>query len=168
MKFLRDFFRRLFFRRSMPVLSEASASDARAIAALHAKAFHRGWSQQEFERLLAERNVLAHRALNGGKLAGFIMSRMAADEAEILSVAVAKENRGRGFAHTLLRLHLGRLAGLGIKTVFLEVDEANKAAIRLYSRQGFERIGQRTGYYAGPKGPANAVMLARVLRRNRS
>ena len=63
--------------------------DAAAIAALHAASFRRGWSDDEFERLLVERNVVAHRATAGRALHGFILSRLAADEAEILSIAVA-------------------------------------------------------------------------------
>ena len=66
-----------------------AARDAAAIAALHAASFRRGWSEQEVEGLLLDRHVIAHRAMLGGKLVGFIMSRLAADEAEILSVAVA-------------------------------------------------------------------------------
>src|SRR5215469_15288051 len=93
-----------FFARSEPTLSDASTRDAAAIAALHGKSFQRGWSDDEVEGLLAERNVIAHRALDGRKLAGFIMSRLAADEAEILSVAVDRSWQGRGLGKRLLML----------------------------------------------------------------
>src|SRR6185503_9266171 len=101
--------------RGEPVLSEARPRDAAALASLHATSFRRGWSDGEFERLLIERNVVAHRAMTGQTLAGFILSRMAAGEAEILSVAVAEARRGRGLARALLHLHLRRLAGLGAR-----------------------------------------------------
>ena len=70
----------------------------------------------------------ASRHAADGKLAGFIMSRLVEDEAEILSVAVARRQRGRGLARRLLDLHLRRLAGLGARAVFLEVDEHNTPA----------------------------------------
>jgi len=76
------------FSRSEPSLSEASPRDAARFAALHSASFRRGWSEGEFERLLIDRNITAHRAAIGTDLAGFILSRRAADEAEILSVAV--------------------------------------------------------------------------------
>ncbi len=57
--------------------------------------------------------MIAHRALAGRTFAGFIMSRLVEDEAEILSVAVARAAQGRGLARELLDLHLRRLAGLG-------------------------------------------------------
>ena len=84
------------FARGEPALSEATPRDAAAIAALHGKSFHRGWSDSEIEILLVDRSVIAHRATAGRSLVGFILSRMAADEAEILSVAVAPARRGRG------------------------------------------------------------------------
>jgi ribosomal-protein-alanine N-acetyltransferase len=150
--------------RPAPVLSEASARDAAALAALHAAAFRRGWSEDEFERLLIDKSVIAHRAMVGRTLAGFILSRLAAGEAEILSVAVASARRGRGLARKLLDLHLRRLAGLGATAVFLEVDEDNAPARRLYERARFRDVGRRPAYYArGGAAPANALVLRRDL-----
>lgn len=152
------------FSRAEPVLSEATARDAAAIAALHGASFRRGWSDLEVERLLAERNTVAHRAMLGRSLHGFILSRVAAGEAEILSVAVAQPQRGRGLARSLLVLHLRRLAGLGTQAVFLEVDEDNEPARRLYHRAGFREVGRRPGYYQKPPGePATALVLRRDL-----
>jgi ribosomal-protein-alanine N-acetyltransferase len=151
------------FARGEPVLSEAASRDAAAIAALHAASFRRGWSEQEVEGLLTDRHVIAHRAMTGSTMAGFIMSRLVEDEAEILSVAVARPRRGRGLARDLLKLHLGRLAGLGARAVFLEVDEHNTAAIRLYDRAGFREISRRPNYYPGAAGEAVAAL---VLRRD--
>jgi ribosomal-protein-alanine N-acetyltransferase len=152
------------FARSEPALSEAGPRDAAAIAALHAASFRRGWSEHEVEGLLLDRHVIAHRATSGSKLAGFIMSRLVEDEAEILSVAVARPQQGRGLARKLLSLHLRRLAGLGARAVFLEVDEHNRPAIRLYDRAGFQEISQRPNYYpaAGVKAAA-ALVLRRDL-----
>jgi [ribosomal protein S18]-alanine N-acetyltransferase len=154
---------RRLFARPAPRLSEATFRDAGALAALHARSFRRGWSEDELERLLTDRQVIAHRAMTDSDLAGFILSRMAAGEAEILSVAVATRWRGRGIARRLLDLHLRRLAGLGVGAVFLEVEEGNKPALRLYDRAGFREVGRRPGYYPGEAGAPGA---ARVLRRD--
>jgi ribosomal-protein-alanine N-acetyltransferase len=151
------------FARGEPVLSEAMSRDAGAIATLHAASFRRGWSEPEVEALLLDRHAVAHRATAGGKLAGFIMSRLVEDEAEILSVAVAPRWRGRGLARKLLILHLRRLAGLGARAVFLEVGEHNNAAIRLYHRAGFREVSRRPNYYPGTGGEAATAL---VLRRD--
>lgn len=152
------------FPAPKPVIQSGHARDARALAQLHAAAFRRGWSESEFESLLADRGVVAHTAAIRGRLAGFILSRRAADEAEILSVAVAPRAQGRGVARDLLTLHLRHLAGLGIRTVYLEVDEANAAARRLYHRAGFVEAGRRPAYYPQAAGaPAAALILRRNL-----
>jgi [ribosomal protein S18]-alanine N-acetyltransferase len=146
--------------RSEPVIAEASRRDAAAIAAVHAASFRRGWTEDELQTLLTERNVLAHRQMAGRTLTGFILSRLVQGEAEILSVAIAPAWRGRGYAGPLLDLHLRRLAGLGARTVFLEVDKSNTPARRLYARAGFFEVGQRQGYYDGG---AAALVLRRDL-----
>ena len=152
------------FARSAPALSDASVRDASAIARLHAASFHRGWSDGEIEQMLLDRNTVAHRAMAGRSLTGFILSRIVSGEAEILSVAVAAARRGHGIARALLNLHLRRLAGLGARAVFLEVDENNTAARRLYARAGFREVGRRPGYYQqGREKPAAALVLRRDL-----
>jgi len=151
------------FGRAAPALAEAGPQDAAAIAALHGAAFRRGWSEDEVETLLRDRAVVAHRAGSGASLAGFIMSRCAGDEAEILSVAVAPAWRGRGLGRELLMLHLRRLAGLGIRAVFLEVGEANRAANRLYGRAGFREVSRRPNYYRDGGADAHALVLRRDL-----
>ena len=154
---------RRWFRHGGVLLSEAGPREAAALSALHAKSFHRGWSEAEFERLLLDRSVLTDRASFGYKIVGFIMTRRAADQADILTVAVADARRRRGLAGQLLALHLRKLAGLGVRRVFLEVDESNRAARRLYQRAGFRAVGRRAEYYQRSAG-GRAVAL--VLRRD--
>ena len=152
------------FGRAQPTLSEATPRDAAAFAALHAVSFRHGWSDGEFEQMLAERNIVAHRATAGRALHGFILSRLAAGEAEILSVAVAAPRQGKGLGRALLGLHLRRLAGLGAAAVFLEVDEDNAPARRLYARAGFREVARRPGYYSqGRDRAATALVLRRDL-----
>jgi ribosomal-protein-alanine N-acetyltransferase len=151
---------RLFARRT-PGISEARAADAAAISAVHGRSFRRGWDEDEIRRLLLDRNVIAQRMTFGGKLIGFILSRAAADEAEILSVAIAPGWKGRGLSRSLLDLHLRRLAGVGVSSVYLEVGEGNMPACRLYRRAGFREVGRRRGYY-------DDGVTALVLRRDLS
>lgn len=144
-------------------LRNARRGDAAAFATLHGLSFRRGWSEDEIESLLADPTVVAHAAGDRDRVDGFILSRKAADEAEILSVAVAPRSRGTGLGRRLLDLHLRRLAGLGVRAVFLEVDAANEPALRLYDRAGFEQVGERPGYYRDSQGRAATAL---VLRRD--
>ena len=146
------------------VIEQARLRDAARLAQLHGASFHRGWGEAEFEGMLTERNTLVHRLKAGREVIGFAVSRMAADEAEILSIAVADSHRGRGLSRNLLLTHLGHLAGRGVRTVFLEVEENNQPARRLYDRTGFAVAGRRERYYREPNGEQlNAVLMRRDL-----
>lgn len=157
-----SFLRRLF-ARGTPQITPAHLRDAPEIAALHAASFHRGWSDEEVENLLLDPQVLVHSLRFGGAFAGFVMSRCAADEAEILSIAVSRRCQGRGLARRMLDLHMRRLAALGVKTLFLEVAENNGPAIALYRKAGFRDVAKRPNYYPLPNGAAAAAL---VLRRD--
>jgi ribosomal-protein-alanine N-acetyltransferase len=146
------------------VVEPATLRDATRLAQLHGTSFHRGWGEGEFESMLAERNTLVHRLRLGRSVIGFAVSRLAADEAEILSIAVAGNYRGRGLSRNLLLTHLGHLAGRGVRTVFLEVEENNQPARRLYQRAGFSVAGRRERYYREANGEQlNALLMRRDL-----
>ena len=153
-----------WWRGGTAVVEPATQRDAARLAQLHGASFHRGWGEAEFETMLSERNTLVHRLRLGRKIIGFAVSRLAADEAEILSIAVAADHRGRGLSRNLLLTHLGHLAGRGVRTVFLEVEENNQPARRLYERAGFAVVGRRERYYREANGEQlNAVLMRRDL-----
>ena len=153
-----------FFSKPEAVLRPARPSDASALAEIHAEGgFAGSWSPSEFESLLADRAVITDIASDSRKtdaLFGFVMSRMAADEAEILTIAVRRKSRGNHIGQRLMDAHMARLAGFGIKTLYLEVEEDNHAALRLYDKTGFVTAGLRKGYYRKPDGGfANALIM---------
>lgn len=150
---------------SAPVVERADRSDCDAFAAIHAASFHRGWGVEDLAAMLADRAIIAHvvRRRQGGAVAGFILSRVVGDEAEILTVAVAPRLRGRGFGARLLAAHVPDLMRAGVRSLFLEVEAGNEAAVRLYTRQGFQPIGRRKGYYRSAAGAVDAVTMRRDL-----
>jgi ribosomal-protein-alanine N-acetyltransferase len=153
-----------WWRGGTAAVEPATARDAPRLAQLHAASFAHGWGESEFEAMLSERNTLIHRLRLGRKIIGFAVSRIGADEAEILSVAVDPSHRGRGLSRTLLMTHLGHLAGRGVRTIFLEVEENNQPARRLYDRGGFVVVGRRERYYKQPSGEQlNALLMRRDL-----
>ena len=137
-------------------------SAAQDCARLHATSFAHPWSAAEFETLLAATSAVADGALvRGQRLIGFALSRYAAGEAEILSIAVAKSERGKGVGRALMNAHLARLAAAGAASVFLEVEPGNASALALYHRLGFERVGERKGYYRKPGAVAASALTLR-------
>jgi|SRR5271165_2958602 len=142
----------------------ATLADAPRLAQLHGASFHRGWGEGEFESMLGETNTLVHRLRLGRKTIGFAVSRIGADEAEILSIAIDPRCRGQGLSRNLLLTHLGHLAGRGVRTIFLEVEENNRPALGLYKRAGFTVVGRRERYYQEPGGEQlNALLMRRDL-----
>ena len=146
-----------------PVIEPATLRDAPRLAELHGASFHRGWGESEYENMLAERNTLVHRLRRGRRIIGFAVSRMGADEAEILSIAVDAAHRGKGLSRNLLLTHLGHLAGRGVRATFLEVEENNRPARRLYERAGFTIVGRRERYYRHGGEQLNALLMRRDL-----
>ena len=151
--------------RAEPVLDRAAMADARDMAAIHGASFHRGWDVQDFETMLVDRSILAHalRRRATQPVGAFVVSRLAADEAEILTIAVLPRLRGRGFAGQLLDAHVKDLMRAGIANLFLEVEAENAPALKLYQRRVFSIIGRRRGYYRTATGTADAVMMRKVL-----
>jgi ribosomal-protein-alanine N-acetyltransferase len=144
-----------------PRIEPLEADCAGRLAEIHATAFARPWSALDFERLLAERGVIADGVFadGGDEVDGFVLSRRVLDEAEILTVAMAPSGRGRGFGAILLRPHLEALSRLGVRRVHLEVEDGNAPALALYRRLGFAETGRRTAYYAKQGGPHAAAIL---------
>ena len=153
-----------WFRRKAPDIRLMQTADAAAAAKLHADSFARGWSEEEISALILDRQVEANVLAQGRRLDGFVLSRMAADEAEILTIAIDPAQRGHGWGRRLLSNHLARLAARGIKALFLEVEEDNASARALYHRTGFVEVGRRPAYYVKADGTrSEALVLKRDL-----
>lgn len=136
-------------------------SDAGVCASLHRASFSSPWAVGEFERLLTSPSVVADCIGDAADVSAFILSRCVAPEAEILTISVAPSMRGHGLSTTLLGHHLSRLAQTGISEVFLEVAESNVPALKLYRSHGFEKVGERAGYYSLPGGGRSTAMVMR-------
>ena len=99
-----------------------------------------------------------------GRLRGFVLSRLAADEAEVLTIAVDSAHQGRGVGRALLSENLRQVANEGAKAMFLEVANDNAPALALYERFGFVKLGERAGYYRHADGTrATAVVMRKSL-----
>jgi ribosomal-protein-alanine N-acetyltransferase len=153
-----------------PYVDAATPREVEALAAIHADAFRRTWSAHDFSALMAEPTVftlaLRVRAWFGPpRLAGFVLVRFAADEAEILTIAVHSRYRGRGYGRMLMDDVVRRLYRERIATLFLEVERTNRAAVRLYHALGFKVAGERKHYYAEPSaGDGSALVMRLQLR----
>lgn len=134
------------------------AEAAAALAPLHAVAFPPAerWGAEALCLMLEMPGAFALLCPEEG----FIIARVAADEAEILTLAVAPEARRRGVARRLLQAASRQAAGRGAARLFLEVAVGNAAARGLYEGAGFTVAGLRPRYYADG---GDALVLSRRL-----
>jgi ribosomal-protein-alanine N-acetyltransferase len=136
----------------------ASQAHVTVLAAIHADSFAEGerWSDEVVAVQLRLPGVFGLVADGGGML----LARTVADEAEILTLAVARACRRQGLARALVRAAMAMAASRGAVTMFLEVAPHNVAARALYEGLGFVRVGLRRCYY--PDG-ADALVLRAAL-----
>src|ERR1700724_1597580 len=152
--------------RAAPCIRPIGTERSAECAAIHATSFAYPWQEADFEQIFVASGTFADGAIEAKEeyLAGFVLSRVAADEAEILTVAVAPEWRRRGIGTSPLKPHLHGLAAIRVNHLFLEVDVENTAARALYANFGFEQVGERKAYYrTAGAGSAAALVMRRDL-----
>jgi len=131
-----------------PELLEAGDRAVSELAILHTRHMPDPMDETTARALLQLPVTFAHISrCETGRVVGFVLWRVAADEAEILSLAVEHSHRQRGHARLLLQVaHVAAMAR-GAKTMFLEVAEDNQPARALYESLGFTMVGRRPRYY---------------------
>ncbi|NBN80032.1 ribosomal protein S18-alanine N-acetyltransferase [Microvirga tunisiensis] len=153
-----------WFWSTPPVIEAALDDDLPALAEIHAQSFAHRWDADELARLRDQDGamlLLARRASPYGtrRPLGFLLLRQVADEAEVLTLAVDPRHRGRGIGKRLMQDGMFRLYGDRCKSLFLEVDAANEAALLLYRSLGFRKVGERKGYYRDSTGGGTALVM---------
>ncbi|MBX9944798.1 MAG: GNAT family N-acetyltransferase [Reyranella sp.] len=155
-------------RRPALVVQPLGALDLDRAARLHSAAFEalgeRGWTRQDMAELLASPGVSGLLLQAGGADAGLAICRVAADEAELVTLAVAVAHRRGGAGRRLLDSVVDLVRAAGARALFLEVGADNPAALALYESAGFRTVGRRPAYYRRGPGPAaDAVVMRRVI-----
>jgi ribosomal-protein-alanine N-acetyltransferase len=143
----------------------APVEAAPALARIHGEAFDDAWTANEIAALMRGLGAVALAAELEDAPAGFVLCRLAADEAELLTLAVRPALRRRGVAAALLEAAVAAAAEAGAAAMFLEVARDNPAALALYRRGGFRPVGARAAYYARLGGAVDAVVMRRDLNR---
>ncbi len=144
-------------------IGELTMHDAAAVARLQQQVMPHPWSERQFADSIetGHRCLLASTA-PGEPVAVAVASRVQG-EAELLTLATAREHQRRGLGATLLAELLQRLADEGVEACFLEVMDGNTAALALYHRFGFALVGRRPGYYVLTDGRVDALLMRAVL-----
>jgi ribosomal-protein-alanine N-acetyltransferase len=149
----------------------ATRHDLPAMLAIEHASFSDPWSEEAFSTALALERMRVLVAEQGGKegavaggaparrLVGYVVALAAGVEADIADLAVATDVRRRGIGRMLLERIIVELGDEGVRSVYLEVRESNRAARAMYEAAGFAAVGVRRRYYRQP------VEDALILRR---
>jgi ribosomal-protein-alanine N-acetyltransferase len=135
------------------------ADDLPRVSEIERAVFSDPWTRRAFADAMDMPYVGAF-AADGedGFVMGYGLCSAAADQGEILNLAVDPVARRRGIGRLLLEAMLGWLKSRGVRRVYLEVRPSNAAAVELYRRAGFRSAGKRRGYYRAP--PEDALTMA--------
>ena len=131
------------------------------MAVIHAACFTtpRPWSAQDIIEMLQNRLCFGL-----FEPAGFLIGRVVAGEAELLTLAVDPKARQRGTGGRLVDGFLQEATQRAAESAFLEVSQANLPAQSLYARKGFVLKGRRRGYYHTPEGKhVDALILGKAF-----
>jgi ribosomal-protein-alanine N-acetyltransferase len=140
-------------------LHRANAQDASQLAQLHASAFDHGvWNEDQISGSLRQPSTKGWIAYGANEPIGFVLYQIAASEAEILTICLKPDCRGKGFGSRLLS---ETMAMLGVEKIFLDVAADNDAALGLYRKTGFAEERRRSGYYDRHGTRIDAIVLSR-------
>src|SRR5258708_8620933 len=148
------------------VLRRLGALDLDLASGLHGEAFaplgERVWTRQDIAELLASPGVAGWALQSADQAIGLALCRVAADEAELLTIAVQADQRGRGVGRALLAAVTDHARAAGARSLFLEVGADNPAALALYGQAAFQAVGSRKAYYQRRRGPAAHAIVMRL------
>lgn len=154
-------------RESNLTIEAAGAQFASVLAAIHEPCFEDAWDATAMAALLATPGstaLLASEDKTGEKQpCGFVLLRTAADEMEVLTLAVLPHVRRRGVARALMKAVRGHAADAGVKKIFIEYAQDNQAAHALYESVGYARNGVRSNYYRNADGTSGDAITAVLM-----
>ncbi|HXE96494.1 MAG TPA: ribosomal protein S18-alanine N-acetyltransferase [Dongiaceae bacterium] len=143
------------------VIRQMTATDLDAVLAIEQASFPTPWRREHFEHEIAAPHSFPFVAECNGLIVGYVCLMSLFEEAQILDIAVAPEQRGRGVARLLMDHAIMVAREKGTELLALEVRASNVAAIALYERCGFVRTGIRSRYYEGVD---DAVLMEMSLK----
>jgi ribosomal-protein-alanine N-acetyltransferase len=125
---------------------------------------HSRFGRSYMRQLVSRSNAATWIAEEDGRLTGFAILEWAEGKsgikAYIQTIEVAPEARGRGVGRKLLGCIESSAYNAGAALIWLHVEAANAAAIRLYETHGYRCEGRKENYY--PLGRAALIYMKRL------
>ncbi len=148
--------------KPMIELRPMSEADLPAVMAIENAIYTFPWTQGNFRDSLAA-GYSCWIYVRDGELIGYAVLLRVSDEAHLLNLSIAAGCQRQGYGSLLLQRVCELARGQGTRLLFLEVRPSNNAALRLYERHGFGRIGLRREYYPAQAGREDALIFSLPL-----
>ncbi len=146
----------------VPAFRSLRPDDINAVSALEAEVYEFPWSAGIFRDCLLAGYTSVALELDH-RVQGYSIMSVAAGEAHLLNICIAKALRGQGIGRRLLDYMLERARSAGAEKLFLEVRPSNQRALELYRQADFQMVGVRPSYYRARQGKEDAAVLVRNL-----
>jgi ribosomal-protein-alanine N-acetyltransferase len=143
-------------------ISQALPSDAPDLAQLHAGALPPGWPAADIAAFCDRSSRIVLKAMDGAVLLGFAILQFAADEAEILTIAVAQQAQRRGIGSLIMERAIAICEERFVSCIYLEAAESNGPALGLYKKFGFSVLAHRKNYYLSARPTPETALIMRL------
>lgn len=142
------------------IIRPMALSDLDAVMAIEQVSSPAPWKRGHFLQEIHSALAFPVVALVDGRVAGYLCLMSLFEEAQVMNIAVAPEQRGRGVGRRLMEHAIAAAREKGAENLVLEVRQSNAAAIALYEQFGFVRYFVRKGYYEGKE---DAILMEKAL-----
>jgi len=132
------------------IVRTMTKEDVASVLALEKECFSSPWSEQNLIEETENPTAMFLVAEEEGKIVGYVGSNNISGEVFITDIAVTNNSRRMGVASALLECLIERCINKKALYLTLEVRKSNIAAIKLYSKFGFECVGERKDFYSSP------------------
>jgi [ribosomal protein S18]-alanine N-acetyltransferase len=146
-------------RPDEPVLRPLLAADLNLVMRIEIDVYPFPWTRGNFDDALRAGYTAWAMLDSAGSMIAYAIAMLAVDEAHLLNLSVARAFQRQGYGWKMLEWMAQCTRDYGARSLLLEVRPSNEAALRLYQRYGFERIGVRPGYYPAVGGREDAVVM---------
>ena len=127
---------RWMIRRDMP-----------EVLAIEHASFEYPWCEEEFLRVLRQRNCIGMVAEFGERVVGFMIYELHKAKLQVLNFAVAPEFRRQGVGRQMMVKLVGKLSSHRRTRITLEVRETNLVAQLFFRKQEFKAVRVLRAFY---------------------
>jgi ribosomal-protein-alanine N-acetyltransferase len=148
---------------NLPLYRSMTADDLDTVIAIEDEVYSQPWTRGNFRDSLAAGYHCRIMEL-AGEIVGYSVISIGAGEAHLLNLSIAVQWQRRGLGREMLKFMIELARESFVHKIYLEVRPSNLAGRRLYAGAGFIEVATRRGYYPGPGGREDAVIMELALK----